>query len=168
MRQRTLRRVMPSDEPALSPSPELVSRFLDNVRGTVPLGIEQLDVLLRLIEATGRRVEEFLDLGCANAVLSPEPSLANTPRAWNVGRTLRADVRRGTRPTNGPTPTALNSFRIDFHSAGMGARRCSSGGLRCYRLSGFALHGRAGRTETRNSTAELLTLLKTGRNLHPT
>src|SRR5678815_1441292 len=70
MRQRTLGRVMSPDEPALSPSPELVSRFLENVRGTVPLGIEQLDVLLRLIEATGRRVEEFLDLGCANAVLS--------------------------------------------------------------------------------------------------
>src|SRR4029078_8818695 len=55
----------------LSPPPsELVTRFLENVRGTIPLGIEQLDVMLRLLEAARGKIKRFLDLGCGEGVLS--------------------------------------------------------------------------------------------------
>lgn len=53
-----------------SPSIELVARFLENVRSTVPLGIEQIDVMLRLIEAARGHLRSFLDLGCGDGVLS--------------------------------------------------------------------------------------------------
>ena len=52
-------------------SPEAVSQFLHNVRGTIPLSIEQIDMLLRLVGAArGEQVERFLDLGCGEGVLS--------------------------------------------------------------------------------------------------
>jgi len=53
-----------------APPSELVTRFLDNVRGTIPLGIEQLDVMLRLLEAARGKIKRFLDLGCGEGVLS--------------------------------------------------------------------------------------------------
>lgn len=49
----------------------LVSGFLNNVRGAIPLAIEQLDMMLRLVGAArGERVERFLDLGSGDGVLS--------------------------------------------------------------------------------------------------
>lgn len=51
-------------------SPGLVNAFLENVRGAIPLAHEQIDVMLRLIEACGRPVVRFLDLGCGDGVLS--------------------------------------------------------------------------------------------------
>lgn len=44
--------------------------FLDGVRGALPLAAEQIDVLLRLVEARGRPVESFADLGCGNGILA--------------------------------------------------------------------------------------------------
>ena len=50
---------------------DFVSKFLHNVRGAVPLTIEQIDMMLRLITAArGEQFRTFLDLGCGNGVLS--------------------------------------------------------------------------------------------------
>ena len=51
-------------------SASLVSAFLEGVRGAIPLAQEQIDVMLRLIEACGRPVRRFLDLGCGDGALS--------------------------------------------------------------------------------------------------
>lgn len=56
-----------------------VQQFLQNVRGTVPLTIEQIDVMLRVIDAARDLVRTFLVLGCddsllACAILSEHPS----------------------------------------------------------------------------------------------
>jgi ubiquinone/menaquinone biosynthesis C-methylase UbiE len=51
-------------------NPELAAQLLHNVRGTVPLAIEQIDIMLRLITAARERVGNFLDLGCSDGVLS--------------------------------------------------------------------------------------------------
>ena len=51
-------------------SKELVRAFLDGIRGGIPLAREQIDVMLRLVEAGESRVESFADLGCGNGVLS--------------------------------------------------------------------------------------------------
>ena len=51
--------------------PDLAAKFLQNVRGAIPLSIEQIDMMLRLLTAArGERLENFLDLGCGDGVLS--------------------------------------------------------------------------------------------------
>lgn len=49
---------------------DLVGMFLEGVRGAIPLAQEQLDIMLRLIGASGRPIRAFLDLGCGDGVLS--------------------------------------------------------------------------------------------------
>ena len=50
---------------------DLVATFLQNVRGATPLSIEQIDVMLQLLTAArGSAVENFLDLGCGDGMLS--------------------------------------------------------------------------------------------------
>jgi len=61
----------------------LVRTFLDGVRGGIPFGAEQLEVMLRVIQARGTPVRRFADLGCgggavARAVLSQYPSARAT------------------------------------------------------------------------------------------
>ncbi len=50
-------------------APELAAIFLDGVRGAIPLAEEQIEVMVRLIAASGP-VGRFLDLGCGNGILS--------------------------------------------------------------------------------------------------
>jgi ubiquinone/menaquinone biosynthesis C-methylase UbiE len=51
--------------------PEIVAQFLQNVRGAIPLAIEQIDMMLRLVAAAKPAgVERFLDAGCGDGVLS--------------------------------------------------------------------------------------------------
>jgi ubiquinone/menaquinone biosynthesis C-methylase UbiE len=50
---------------------DLVATFLQNVRGATPLSIEQIEVMLQLLTAArGSAVENFLDLGCGDGMLS--------------------------------------------------------------------------------------------------
>ncbi len=59
------------DLPASWHQPDLAAKFLQNVRGAIPLSIEQIDMMLRLLTAArGERLENFLDLGCGDGVLS--------------------------------------------------------------------------------------------------
>ncbi len=51
-------------------SEALVRTYLDGIRGAIPLATEQIDVMLRLVEARQMPVERFADLGCGSGVLS--------------------------------------------------------------------------------------------------
>ena len=48
----------------------LVKRFLEGVRGGIPHASDQIDVMLRLIAASRRPIERFLDLGCGSGLLA--------------------------------------------------------------------------------------------------
>ena len=48
----------------------LVRKYLDGVRGAIPLARERIDVMLRLVGATGLPVTSFLDLGCGGGALA--------------------------------------------------------------------------------------------------
>lgn len=58
----------------MSESPRLddaaVRGRLGGIRGGLPLEDEQLDVVVRLLEANGRPIRRFADLGCGDGVLS--------------------------------------------------------------------------------------------------
>lgn len=52
-------------------NPEVVAHFLESVRGAIPLAIEQIDMMLRLVTAARNgQVERFLDLGCGDGFLA--------------------------------------------------------------------------------------------------
>jgi SAM-dependent methyltransferase len=44
-------------------------RFLDGVRGAIPLAAEQIDVILRILKAAQPSLGNFLDLGCGDGIL---------------------------------------------------------------------------------------------------
>jgi ubiquinone/menaquinone biosynthesis C-methylase UbiE len=48
----------------------LVKRFLDGVRGGIPYANDQIEVMLRLIAASERPIERFLDLGSGSGLLA--------------------------------------------------------------------------------------------------
>jgi ubiquinone/menaquinone biosynthesis C-methylase UbiE len=48
----------------------LVRTFLDGIRGGIPFGAEQIEVMLRVIEACGVAVTHVADLGCGSGVLA--------------------------------------------------------------------------------------------------
>ena len=51
-------------------SQDIACRYLQGVRGAIPLADEQFDVMLRLLSASGRPIRRFIDLGCGDGVLS--------------------------------------------------------------------------------------------------
>jgi trans-aconitate methyltransferase len=51
-------------------SDALVRTFLEGVRGGVPFGAEQIEVMLRVVAARGTDVKRFADLGCGSGVLA--------------------------------------------------------------------------------------------------
>lgn len=48
----------------------LVRTYLDGIRGAIPLAAEQIETMLRLIDAGGLPVRSFLDLGCGGGALA--------------------------------------------------------------------------------------------------
>jgi ubiquinone/menaquinone biosynthesis C-methylase UbiE len=61
-------------------SEALVECYLDGIRGGIPLASEQIDVMLRLVDASQMPVEGFADLGCGNGILA-EALLGRHPNA---------------------------------------------------------------------------------------
>lgn len=51
-------------------SDSLVRKFLSGVRGGIPLAPEQLDIMLRVIDARGEPLRNFADLGCGSGILA--------------------------------------------------------------------------------------------------
>ena len=48
----------------------VVRKYLERMRGAIPLAGEQIDVMLRLIEAASGPVDSFLDIGCGAGALT--------------------------------------------------------------------------------------------------
>ncbi len=95
-----------TDESPPGQNPDFVAKFLQNVRGAIPLAIEQIEMMLQLIDAaTGERLETFLDLGCgdgflASAILDDHPRVRgllvdfSEPMLDAARRQLEARVQR--------------------------------------------------------------------------
>lgn len=61
-------------------SESLARTFLSGVRGGLPFAAEQIDILLRLVAATGQPVRSLADLGCGDGILA-RAVLARFPAA---------------------------------------------------------------------------------------
>jgi trans-aconitate methyltransferase len=58
----------------------LVRTYLEGIRGGIPFGAEQIEMMLRVIEACGMGVRHFADLGCGGGALT-QALLARYPEA---------------------------------------------------------------------------------------
>lgn len=58
----------------------LVRTYLEGIRGGIPFGSEQIEMMLRVIEARGAGVRSFADLGCGGGALT-QALLARYPEA---------------------------------------------------------------------------------------
>jgi tRNA (cmo5U34)-methyltransferase len=47
----------------------LATKFLEGIRGGVPFAVEQIDLMLRIVQAAGVRVDRVLDIGCGDGIL---------------------------------------------------------------------------------------------------
>jgi tRNA (cmo5U34)-methyltransferase len=126
--------VAPADEVWKSAS--LVRTFLDGVRGGIPFAATHIELMLRLLSATGRPIERFLDLGCGDGVLS-RSILGSYPNAHGTlidfSEPMLAESRR-----------RLSGFaaQLDLRLADLGdpSWRDSLGGKFDAAVSGFAIH----------------------------
>ena len=64
-------------------SESLAATYLEGVRAAIPLALEQIDVMLRLMAACARPVRRVLDLGCGDGVLA-EAIVQRLPQAEAV------------------------------------------------------------------------------------
>lgn len=48
---------------------DLVTKFLEGIRGGVPFAGAQIDLLLRIVKASGAAVQRVLDIGCGDGIL---------------------------------------------------------------------------------------------------
>ena len=63
---------------------QLVRKFLDGVRGSIPFAKEQIEVMLRLIDASLKKESvHFIDLGCGDGILSAA-ILKHYPKAKGI------------------------------------------------------------------------------------
>ena len=61
---------MPTQTDEVWKTSAVAGAYLEGVRGAIPLAREQMDVMLRVLEACGRPVHSFLDLGCGDGALA--------------------------------------------------------------------------------------------------
>ncbi len=62
---------------------DLAKRFLEDVRGGIPMAAEQIDVLLRIVHVILPNAKRTLDLGCGDGILG-RTVLADYPEATGV------------------------------------------------------------------------------------
>jgi len=137
-------------------NPELVQNFLQNVRGAIPLAIEQIDMMLRLLGAARERFDTFLDLGCGDGVLTAaildEYSQARGLLIDESDAMLNAARRRLDRHAD-----RVEFIRADFHQPGWTSKLAGRPPFDAL-VSAFAIH-RANDERKRQIYHEIFDLL---------
>jgi tRNA (cmo5U34)-methyltransferase len=128
-----------AEEIPVRQNPEFVAKFLQNVRGTVPLAIEQIDMMLRLITAArGENIGTFLDLGCGEGVLAGA-ILNEHPNARAVLVDLSESVLDAARRHLQSHSGRLEFLVADFHQPGWTRRVAPHAPLDAI-VSSFSIH----------------------------
>jgi len=137
----------------------LVHTFLEGVRGGIPFGDEQIEMMLRVIEARGEPVRRLADLGCGSGVLS-RALLSRYPEAHATLVDFSEPMLAAARAQLGGYVPAPRFLSADLGaSAWVGA--VGDDGPFDVIVSGYAIHHLTGRRK-RELYAEILGLLAPG------
>jgi tRNA (cmo5U34)-methyltransferase len=117
-------------------SEALAQRFLTGVRGGLPYAAAQIDVMLRLLAATGRPVERFIDLGCGDGILA-QAIMAQYPNAQGTLVDFSEPMLAAARARLGET--TCNFVQADFGTPGWVNAAAHLAPLDAV-VSGFAIH----------------------------
>ncbi|MEI9895132.1 MAG: class I SAM-dependent methyltransferase [Chthoniobacter sp.] len=129
---------MPED-PSSWQNPDFVAKFLDNVRGAIPLTIEQIEVMLQLITvARGEHIGTFLDLGCGDGVLA-NAILGEHPEAQGLLVDFSQPMLESARQHLKPYRHQLEFLEADFVQPTW-VRRVAPHAPLDVVVSGFAIH----------------------------
>ena len=127
------------EDPSTWQNPDFVAKFLQNVRGAVPLTIEQIDIMLQLITvARGEHLGTFLDLGCGEGVLAAA-ILDEHPEAHGVLVDLSEPMLEAARKHLDVHIHRLEFLEADFQRPGW-TRRVDPHAPLDVVVSGFAIH----------------------------
>ena len=127
------------EDPSTWQNPDFVAKFLENVRGTLPLTIEQIDTMLQLIAAArGDSIGTFLDLGCGDGVLSAA-ILDEHPEARGLLVDFSQPMLEAARQHLKSDRHRLEFLEADFAQPGW-VRRVSPHAPLDVVVSGFAIH----------------------------
>lgn len=143
--------------PAIPAATQFVEGFLKNVRAAVPLGIEQIEMMLGLLSADGLPVSSFLDLGCGNAVLSAA-ILGEHPGARGVLVDLSPALLASARVQVRPYRDRVEFVAADFTQPSWAETLANQPPFDAI-ISAFAIHGLSDGRK-RELYAELFKLLR--------
>ena len=136
---------------------ELSKSFLEGVRGAIPLAAQQMEIMLKIIEAACPKVEKFLDLGCGDGVLG-RAILAKYPDASGIFLDFSEPMLEAAK-------SKVENQDVEFIGADFGKKDWvisvqNQGGFDVI-VSGFAIHHQ---TDERKKEiyAEIYQLLKPG------
>lgn len=140
-------------------SPELAQAYLTGIRGAIPLAGLQLDVMLRLVEASGRPRRRFLDLGCGDGVLAAA-LLGRYPDASGVLVDFSQPMLDAARARLQSGAGHLAFLQADYGDPGWTALVESEGPFDAV-VSGFSIHHQPD-ARKRSLYAEIFNLLRPG------
>ncbi|MCB9383653.1 MAG: class I SAM-dependent methyltransferase [Bryobacterales bacterium] len=132
-------------------------RYLEGVRGAIPLAAEQVDVVLRLIRARQAPVRRVLDLGCGDGFLA-----APILEAWPESRGVLVDfsdvMLEAARKRFEAEPDRVAIQRVDYGKPGW--RKAVEGRFDVI-VSGFSIHHQPDERK-RSLYGELFEMLEPG------
>jgi ubiquinone/menaquinone biosynthesis C-methylase UbiE len=140
-------------------SEELVRTFIDGIRGGIPLGKQQIEVMLMLVAATMDKPESLLDLGCGDGVLS-EAVLTRYPDAKATLVDFSEPMLLEARRRFGSKADPPRFVRVDFSDKAWTESVKASAPFDLV-ISGYAIHHQTDELK-RRLYAEVFGLLKPG------
>jgi len=116
----------------------VINRFLSGVRGGIPLAGEQIQVLLRLVEAAVPGLGRFLDLGCGDGVLG-RALLNRWPEARGVFLDFASPMLEACRQALGSSAAQHELVQSDYGRSGWTAAVNALGPFDVV-VSGYSIH----------------------------
>ncbi|MEB3827422.1 class I SAM-dependent methyltransferase [Phormidium sp. CCY1219] len=117
---------------------DLSTRFLEGVRGAVPLADEQIQVMLKIVGLASSPVRNFLDLGCGDGILG-RSLLAEYPQAKGVFLDFSEPMIEAAKSKLSPQHPNVEFIIADFAQPHWAEAIAPQGPFDAI-VSGFAIH----------------------------
>jgi SAM-dependent methyltransferase len=140
-------------------SEPIIRRYLNDVRGGIPLAAEQLRLLTHVVGASGRAVHRFLDLGCGDGVLGGA-LIDEWPDAQGVFLDFAEPMLEAAR-VKLDNPPGRHAFRLVDYAKVDWTRHLEGLGSFDAVVSGFSIHHRED-ARKRELYAEVFEMLEPG------